>query len=104
MSDPEREDDILVADRDYRRILSVDRFRIFDREPERDLRFRTAKVLVQLRLMYEEDIFDGSWPIAVLYFLEELKTTFDEARLYEGDKKHMVCYFLDGEAARLFKN
>ena len=36
VSEPER-DDIRVADKDCRRILSVDRYRLLDREPERDL-------------------------------------------------------------------
>ena len=74
-----------------------------DREPERDLRLRTAKVLGHLKYLYEGDRFDGSDPITVLHFLDELKTAFDEAGLCEGDAKHMVRYFLDGEAARLFK-
>ena len=102
-SEPEG-DDIRVADRDCRRILSVDRYRLEDREPERDLRLRTAKVLAHLRHLYEGDRFDGSDPLTVLPFLEELKTTFDDAGLCEGDAKHMVRYFIDGEVARLFKS
>ena len=102
VSGPER-DDIRVADKDCRRILSVDRYRLLDREPERDLRLRTSKVLAQLKHLYEGDRFDGSDPLTLLHFLDELKTAFDEAALCEGDAKHMVRYFLDGEAARLFK-
>ena len=102
LSEPER-DDIRVADKGCRKILSVDRYRLLDREPEKDLRLRTAKVLAHLKHLYEGDRFDGSDPITVLHFLEELKTAFDDAGLCEGDAKHMVRYFLDGEAARLFK-
>ena len=102
MSEPER-DDIRVSDKGCRRILSVDRYRLLDREPEKDLRLRTAKVLAHLKHLYEGDKFDGSDPITVLHFLEELKVAFDDAGLCEGDAKHMVRYFLDGEAARLFK-
>ena len=65
---------------------------------------RTAKVLTNLRHLFEGERFDGSDPLTVLPFLEELKSTFDDAGLSEGDAKHMVRYFLTGEAARLYKS
>ena len=96
-------DDIRVADRDCRRVLSVESYRLHDRDPERDLGLRTNKVLQNLRHLFDGERFDGSDPLTVLHFLEELKITFDDAGLCEGDARHMVRYFLTGEAARLFK-
>ena len=96
-------DDIPVADRNCRTVLSVKTYRLNDRDPERDLGLRTTKVLQNLRHLFDGERFDGSDPLAVLHFLQELKTTFDDAELCEGDARHMVRYFLTGEAARLFK-
>ena len=102
MSDEDK-DDIRVADRDCRRVLSIETYRLHDRESERDIGLRTTKVLQNLRHLFDGERFDGSDPLTVLHFLEELKTTFDDAGLCEGDARHMVRYFLTGEAARLFK-
>ena len=65
---------------------------------------RTAKVLTNLRHLFDGERFDGSDPLTVLPVLEELKSTFDDAGLSEGDAKHMVRYFLTGEATRLYKS
>ena len=97
------EDDIRVADKDCEKVLSVETYRLLDREPERDLGLRTAKVLQNLQHLFNGERFDGTDPLTVLPFLEELKTAFDDAGLAEGDAKHMVRYFLTGDAARLFK-
>ena len=103
LNDPDG-DEIRVADRECRKVLNVNAYRLIDRDPERDLALRTAKVLTNLRHLFEGERFDGSDPLTVLPFLEELKTTFDDAGLSEGDAKHMVRYFLTGEAARLYKS
>ena len=102
LNDPDG-DEIRVADRDCRKVLNVETYRLVDRDPERDLALRTTKVLANLRHLFDGERFDGSDPLNVLPFLEELRTTFDDAGLSEGDAKHMVRYFLTGEAARLFK-
>ena len=102
LKDPDG-DEIRVADRDCRKALNVGTYRLVDRDPERDLALKTAKVLANLRHLFDGERFDGADPLTVLPFLEELKTTFDDAGLSEGDAKHMVRYFLTGEAARLFK-
>ena len=96
-------DEIRVADRDCRKVLNVETYRLTDRDPERDLALRTTKVLANLRHLFDGERFDGSDPLTVLPFLEELQATFDDAGLCEGDAKHMIRYFLTGEAARLFK-
>ena len=96
-------DDIRVADRGCKKVLDVETYRLHDRDPERDLGLRTTKVLQNLRHLFDGERFDGSDPLTVLHFLEELKVTFDDAGLCEGDARHMVRYFLSGEAARLFK-
>ena len=72
-SEPEG-DDIRVGDRDCRRILSVDRYRLEDREPERDPRLRIAKVLAHLRHLYEGDRFDRSDPLTVLPFSRRVES------------------------------
>ena len=102
LNDPDG-DEIRVADRDCRKVLSVETYRLRDRDPERDLALRTTKVLANLRHLFDGERFDGSDPLTVLPFLEELQATFDDAGLCEGDAKHMFRYFLTGEAARLFK-
>ena len=96
-------DEIRVADRDCRKVLNVETYRLTDRDPERDLALRTTKVLANLRHLFDGERFDGSDPLTVLPFLEELQATFEDAGLCEGDAKHMIRYFLTGEAARLFK-
>ena len=102
MSDGDR-DDIRVADRACRKVLDVETYRLHDKDPERDLGLRTTKVLQNLRHLFDGERFDGSDPLTVLHFLEELKITFDDVGLCEGDARHMIRYFLSGEAARLFK-
>ena len=96
-------DEIRVADRDCRKVLNVDTYRLIDRDPERNIALRTTRVLANLRHLFGGEKFDGSDPLTVLPFLEELKITFDDADLCEGDARHMLRYFLTGEAARLFK-
>ena len=96
-------DEIRVADRDCRKVLNVDTYRLIDRDPERNVALKTTRVLANLRHLYDGEKFDGSDPLTVLPFLEELKITFDDADLCEGDARHMLRYFLTGEAARLFK-
>ena len=103
LKDPDG-DEIRVADRDCRKVLNVNAYRLIDRDPERDLALRTTKVLTNLRHLFDGERFDGSDPLTVLPFLEELKSTFDDAGLSEGDARHMIRYFLTGEAARLFKS
>ena len=102
LNDPDG-DEIRVADKDCRKVLNVETYRLEDRDPERDLALRTTKVLANLRHLFDGERFDGSDPLSVLPFLEELRATFDDAGLSEGDARHMVRYFLTGEAARLFK-
>ena len=103
LKDPDG-DEIRVADKDCRKVLNVNAYRLIDRDPERDLALRTTKVLTNLRHLFDGERFDGSDPLTVLPFLEELKSTFDDAGLSEGDARHMIRYFLTGEAARLFKS
>ena len=102
LNDPDG-DEIRIADKDCRKALSVKTYRLVDRDPERDLTLKTTKVLANIRRLFDGERFDGSDPLAVLPFLEELKTTLDDAGICEGDARHMVRYFLTGEAARLFK-
>ena len=102
LNDPDG-DEIRVADKECRKVLNVETYRLVDRDAERDLALRTTKVLANLRHLFDGERFDGTDPLTVLPFLEELKATFDDAGLCEGDAKHMIRYFLTGEAARLFK-
>ena len=101
--DDHEDDEIRVADKDCRKVLNVETYRLIDRDPERDVALKTAKVLTNLRHLFDGERFDGTDPLTVLPFLEELKTTFDDASLSEGDAKYMIRYFLTGEAARSFK-
>ena len=101
--DDHEDDEIRVADRDCRKVLNVETYRLIDRDPERDFALKTAKVLTNLRHLFDGERFDGTDPLTVLPFLEELKSTFDDAELSEGDARYMIRYFLTGEAARLFK-
>ena len=39
----------------------------------------------------------------MLHLLEVLQSAFNNAQIAEGDAKHIVRYFLQGEAAKLFK-
>ena len=96
-------DDIRTADRSCRKAMSVETYRLNNRETERSKRWSTNKLLTTVRHLFTGDHFDGSDPVTVLHFLEEIKSAFDEAEIAEGDGRHLVRYFLTGEAARLFK-
>ena len=96
-------DDVEVADESCRKVMQVETYRLIDRNPTRNPRLRVAKVLAELRHLFDGEMFDGSDPLSLLHFLTDLKQTFDDAALAEGDAKHMVRYFLTGEAAKLFK-
>ena len=96
-------DDVEVADESCRKVMQVETYRLIDRDPTRNPRLKVAKVLAELRHLYDGEMFDGSDPLSLLHFLTDLKQTFDDAALAEGDAKHMVRYFLTGEAAKLFK-
>ena len=96
-------DDIRTADSACRKALSVETYRLNDRSTRRSKRWTTSKVLNTVRHLFKGDNFDGSDPINVLIFLEEVKSAFDDADIGEGDAKHLVRYFLEGDAERLFK-
>mgnify|MGYP002259872596 FL=1 len=96
-------EDIRVADRHCRKAMSVETYRLDDRSTERSSRSSTNKLVNNVRHLFTGDPFDGSDPVTVINFLEELKSAFDEADLGEGDAKHLVKYFLSGEASSLFK-
>ena len=96
-------DDIRITDRSCRKAMSVETYRLYDRATERSTRLNTTKMVNSVRHLFTGDRFDGSDPITVIHFLEEMKSALDEAEIAEGDAKHLVRYFLDGEAARLFK-
>ena len=105
-SDAESEsdsEDIRVADRSCRKAMSVETYRLYNRETERSKRWSTNKLLTTVRHLFTGDTFDGSDPVTVLHFLEEMQSAFNEAEIAEGDARHLVRYFLTGEAARLFK-
>ena len=93
---------IRVADRHCRKAMSVETYRLDDRSSERR-RSNTSKLLKGVQHLFTGDRFDGSDPITVLHFLEELQSAFNDAQIAEGDAKHIVRYFLSGEAAKLFK-
>ena len=93
---------IHVVDRHCRKALSVEKYRLDDRSSERR-RSNTSKLLKSVQHLFTGDRFDGSDPITVLHFLEELQSAFNDAQIAEGDAKHIVRYFLYGEAAKLFK-
>ena len=99
----ENEDEMYVADDDCRKALKVETYRLEDRNPERDTRLKTVKVLSTLRHLFDGDRFSGEDPLTALHFLEELKNVFDDASICEGDARHMFRYFLTGEALRVFK-
>ena len=96
-------DDIQVADEACRKVMQVETYRLQDRNPDRDPRMKVTRTLADLRHLFSGEMFDGSDPLSLLHFLQDLKQTFDDAALAEGDAKHMVRYFLTGEAATLFK-
>lgn len=96
-------DDIQVADESCRKVMQVETYRLQDRNPDRNPRMKVTKTLAELRHLFDGEMFDGSDPLSLLHFLEDLKQTFDDAALAEGDAKHMVRYFLTGEAAKLYK-
>ena len=96
-------DDIEVADKSCRKVMQVETYRLQDRNPYRNPRMKVTKTLAELRHLFDGEMFDGSDPLSLLHFLEDLKQTFDDAALAEGDAKHMVRYFLTGEAAKLYK-
>ena len=96
-------DDVEVADELCRRVMQVETYRLLDRNPERNPRLKVAKSLAELRHLFDGEMFDGSDPLSLLHFLEDMKQTFDDAALAEGDAKHMIRYFMTGEAAKLFK-
>ena len=93
---------IRVADRDCRKAMSVKTYRLDNRSSKRT-RSNTSKLLKGVQHLFTGDRFDGSDPITVLHFLEELQSAFNDAQIAEGDAKHIVRYFLTGEAAKLFK-
>ena len=97
-------DDIEVADESCRKVMQVETYRLQDRNPIRNPRMKVTKALSELRHLFDGEMFDGSDPLSLLHFLEDLKQTFDDAQLAEGDAKHMVRYFLTGEAAKLYKS
>ena len=68
----------------------MDKYRLLDRKAERDLTLSTKKVLQTLQQLSDEERFDGSDPLTVFSFLE-IKTTFEDAGLSEGDAIHVVC-------------
>ena len=96
-------DDVQVADELCRKVMQVETYRLQDRHPDRNPRMKVTKTLAELRHLFDGEMFDGSDPLSLLHFLEDLKQTFDDAALAEGDAKHMVRYFLTGEAAKLYK-
>ena len=99
----EDERDEFVTDDNCRTALRVSTYRLKDRNPKRDTRLKTVKVLADLKHLFDGDRFSGDDPLTVLHFLEELKVVFDDAGICEGDARHMFRYFLTGEAQRLFK-
>ena len=102
-SDDEDDKDGFIADEDCRTALKVTTYRLKDRNPRRDTRLKTVKVLADLKHLFDGDKFSGEDPLTVLHFLEELKVVFDDAGICEGDARHMFRYFLTGDALRLFK-
>ena len=102
-SDEEDEGDIYVADDDCREALKVETYRLKRRDPERDTRLKTVKVLTTLKHLFDGEKFGGEDPLTALHFLEEIQTVFDDAEISEGDARHMFRYFLTGEALRIFK-
>lgn len=96
-------EDIRTADRACRKAMSVETYRLINRATERSKRWSTNKMVNTVRHLFKGDNFDGSDPISVLIFLEEIKSAFDDAEIGEGDAKHLVRYFLEGDAERLFK-
>ena len=102
-SDKDDEDDMYAVDDDCRKALKVETYRLEDRNPKRDTRLKTVKVLSTLKHLFDGDRFSGEDPLTALHFLEELKNVFDDADICEGDARHMFRYFLTGESLRVFK-
>ena len=86
-----------------RTALKISTYCLKDKDPKRDTRLKTVKVLADLKPLFDGDRFSGEDPPTLLHFLEELNTVFDDASICEGDAHHMLKYFLKGDALRLFK-
>ena len=83
--------------------MQVETYRLLNRDQDRNPKLKVSRTLAELRHLFDGEQFDGSDPLSLLHFLDDIKQTFDDASLSEGDAKHMVRYFLSGEAAKLFK-
>lgn len=102
-TEEESDGEEFIADDGCRAALKISTYRLKDKNPKRDTRLKTVKVLADLKHLFDGDRFNGDDPLTVLHFLEELKTVFDDASICEGDARHMFRYFLTGDALRLFK-
>ena len=62
-------EDIRAADRSYRKAMSVETYRLYNRETERSKQWGTNKLLTTFHHLFTGDTFDGSDPVTVLHFL-----------------------------------
>ena len=72
----------------------MEAYRLEDRNPKRDTRLKTVKVLSTLKQLLTGENFIGEDPLAAVHFLEELKNMFDDANVCEGAGRHIFLLFL----------